>query len=47
MAPHEVKKDKTKPFTISETRADIRKLDAKTEIAIATTSDGSAWFTAG
>jgi hypothetical protein len=47
MAPHEAKKDRTKPFTENETKAYIRKLDAKTEIAIATTSDGSAWFAAG
>jgi hypothetical protein len=47
LCPHEARKDRTKPMTENDTRAYIRKLDAKTHMAIATTSDGSAWFAAG
>lgn len=36
-----------KPYTEEESKCFIRKVDAKTEIAIATTTDEKAWFVAG
>ena len=36
-----------KPFSEDETKALIRKLDQKTEIAIATSNNNKAWFVAG
>jgi WD40 repeat protein len=45
--PHESKKDKMKPYSEEEVKAYIRKLDIKTELAIATSTHDKAWFVAG